>query len=62
MALNTTKEVRASMQVEDVESDIQKEGAGPTLKLDSNGLPLLPQPSDHKDDPLVISSQRSIYF
>ena len=28
------------------------------LKLDSNGLPLVPQPSDHKDDPLVRSSLR----
>lgn len=23
------------------------------LKLDKQGLPLVPQPSDHKDDPLV---------
>lgn len=23
------------------------------LKLDRNGLPLVPQPSDHPDDPLV---------
>jgi len=23
------------------------------LKLDARGLPLVPQPSDHKDDPLV---------
>lgn len=23
------------------------------LKLDAHGLPLVPQPSDHKDDPLV---------
>jgi hypothetical protein len=23
------------------------------LKLDENGLPLVPQPSDHEDDPLV---------
>lgn len=23
------------------------------LKLDKHGLPLVPQPSDHKDDPLV---------
>lgn len=25
------------------------------LKLDKNGLPMVPQPSDHKDDPLVRS-------
>ena len=25
----------------------------PVLKLDANGLPLDPQPSDHEDDPLV---------
>lgn len=25
----------------------------PALKLDKHGLPLVPQPSDHKDDPLV---------
>jgi hypothetical protein len=25
----------------------------PNLKLDKHGLPLVPQPTDHKDDPLV---------
>ena len=25
----------------------------PTLKTGRDGLPLVPQPSDHKDDPLV---------
>jgi len=25
----------------------------PAVKLDKHGLPLTPQPSDHKDDPLV---------
>ena len=24
-----------------------------SLKLDARGVPLVPQPSDHKDDPLV---------
>lgn len=28
------------------------------LKLDEHGLPLVPQPSDHKDDPLVSVSSR----
>jgi hypothetical protein len=36
----------------DVESDA-KEVAAPQLKLDAHGLPLVPQPSDAKDDPLV---------
>lgn len=30
------------------------------LKLDKSGLPLVPQPSDHKDDPLVGHSSRMI--
>lgn len=25
----------------------------PNLKLGADGLPLVPQPTDHKDDPLV---------
>lgn len=35
--------------------DIDENGktSTPTLKLDKHGLPLVPQPSDHKDDPLV---------
>lgn len=33
-----------------------KDSATTVLKLDSNGLPLVPQPSDFKDDPLVRSS------
>lgn len=28
------------------------------LKLDKHGLPLVPQPSDHKDDPLVSKSSK----
>lgn len=27
----------------------------PDIKLDKHGLPLLPQPSNHEDDPLVSS-------
>ena len=34
-------------------SDSQKELITGHLKLDKHGLPLVPQPSDHKDDPLV---------
>lgn len=36
-------------------SDLEKsdELSGGTLKLDPHGLPLVPQPSDFKDDPLV---------
>lgn len=30
----------------------------PEVKLDKRGLPLIPQPSDQKDDPLVCSSTR----
>lgn len=30
------------------------------LKLDKSGLPLVPQPSDHKDDPLVHYMPRMI--
>jgi len=33
----------------------------PVLKLDKHGLPLVPQPSDHKDDPLVSISVDLIY-
>ena len=33
--------------------DSRKEDRARELKLDKHGLPLVPQPSDHKDDPLV---------
>lgn len=36
-----------------LEVDPDKKAATPVLKLDKHGLPLVPQPSDHKDDPLV---------
>ena len=52
---NSDKNPRASLHIEDAEVDaeVQKEDAHPHLKLDERGLPLVPQPSDHKDDPLV---------
>ncbi len=31
----------------------QSDAKARPLKLDKSGLPLVPQPSDHKDDPLV---------
>lgn len=34
------------------EDTYQVEEKQPTLKLDRHGLPLVPQPSDHEDDPL----------
>ena len=33
--------------------------SGESLRLDSNGLPLVPQPSRFKDDPLVLQSHFS---
>jgi hypothetical protein len=39
--------------IESAEEDIQIKQSLPDLKLDEHGLPLVPQPSDHKDDPLV---------
>ena len=38
--------------------DGERKETTPVLQLDKHGLPLVPQPSDHKDDPLVsISSE-----
>jgi hypothetical protein len=59
MASNTPKNVRDSSQIEDVEAETQKETLSIPLKVDSKGLPLAPQPSDHKDDPLVRAQSRS---
>jgi hypothetical protein len=54
MALNSDKETGDMLRVEDADSDgAQKGAADHSLKLDENGLPLVPQPSDRKDDPLV---------
>ena len=30
------------------------------IKLDKHGYPLMPQPSDHKDDPLVSSGRGTL--
>ncbi len=38
----------------------EKSDAAVVLKLDKNGLPLVPQPSDHIDDPLVCDSRMRI--
>jgi hypothetical protein len=47
------QEKEGMSHMEDVEvSDTLKEPVS-NLKLDANGLPLEPQPSDRKDDPLV---------
>ncbi|KAH8905828.1 MFS general substrate transporter [Coniochaeta sp. PMI_546] len=42
---------KGTVHVEDGHESESKD-AVPSLKLDHNGLPLEPQPSDHKDDPL----------
>lgn len=39
-----------------LEIDADRKATTPALKLDKHGLPLVPQPSDHKDDPLVSTS------
>ncbi|KAJ5606678.1 hypothetical protein N7510_009459 [Penicillium lagena] len=46
----------ASQEIEDVKAHHLS-----SLKLDSRGIPLVPQPSDHKDDPLL-SSSSSIFL
>lgn len=51
MALNSDKEVRAwahHAEVDENDKPIEHQ-----YRLDKNGLPLVPQPSDHKHDPLV---------
>ena len=59
MALNSDKKVRLSLHFEEGASDrMDDKPVVADLKLDEHGLPLVPQPSDHKDDPLV--SRRSI--
>ena len=40
----------------------QVEEKQPALKLDRHGLPLVPQPSDHEDDPLNWSKIYRIYI
>ena len=61
MALRPTdKDISTSSHIEEERIEAMGEMKIPMsdLKLDSNGLPLEPQPSDHKDDPLVRSSLR----
>lgn len=41
-----------AVEIDDV-VEPKKDDAYPGLQLDERGLPLIPQPSDHKDDPLV---------
>ena len=37
----------------DLNDPEQLKAENPNLKLDKHGLPLVPQPTDHEDDPLV---------
>lgn len=62
MALKAFKANRAAPSAAHVEespsafetgSDPESKEPPSGLKLDASGLPLVPQPSDHKDDPLV---------
>jgi hypothetical protein len=46
-------EKHAEVHSEHQHSDIAKEDVDLELKLDKHGLPLVPQPSRFKDDPLV---------
>jgi hypothetical protein len=45
----------SAAHVEESPPGFEPDGKEPVsdLKLDASGLPLVPQPSDHKDDPLV---------
>lgn len=45
----------SSNHVEDIEATRVDKQRQQTVKLDPHGLPLLPQPSNFKDDPLVSS-------
>ena len=60
MITNSKDDMLVSPQVEDgaTASDTSK-NPYPNLKLGADGLPLVPQPTDHKDDPLV--STHTIY-
>lgn len=50
-----------ALRLEKGHVDIDESGKLSTsaLKLDKHGLPLVPQPSDHKDDPLVSRSSQT---
>ena len=58
-AFKTTRAAPSAAPIEESASPFETgsdpEGKEPIsgLKLDASGLPLVPQPSDHKDDPLV---------
>ncbi|KAL6834623.1 major facilitator superfamily domain-containing protein [Trichoderma camerunense] len=54
MALKANRVAPAAAHVEESPSGYENESKEPIsdLKLDAHGLPLVPQPSDHKDDPL----------
>jgi len=49
MASEDQKDISAVLQ----EEDEIKDPEAVRLKLDARGVPLVPQPTDHKDDPLV---------
>jgi hypothetical protein len=51
--LNDEKDIQTLHVESSSEDEAQTKGVRPELKLDENGLPLVPQPSDHPDDPLV---------
>lgn len=51
---NAKQEIRPGVTGEDVGS--KAEASAPELRLDKHGLPLSPQPSGRKDDPLVNDS------
>lgn len=56
MALNLAdKDISSTSHIEEerIEAMVETKLPVTNLKLDSSGLPLEPQPSDHKDDPLV---------
>ena len=51
-----------SDQVTNLEKGVSHVEGGAPLKLDKRGLPLVPQPSDHKDDPLNWSLGQKYYI
>jgi hypothetical protein len=53
MALHDTKNDSKNDSKTDCEIEDVKYPNVPGLKVDAHGIPLVPQPSDHKDDPLV---------
>jgi hypothetical protein len=58
----TDKDISSSSHIEEQRIEAMEEMRVPmsNLKLDSDGLPLEPQPSDHKDDPLVRSFFKNV--